>query len=133
MHWHIVHCFILCDLKATQINKQLNLIQKLMLYVFKLNHNAMEATKNICSVKGESTVDHSIVTRWFKKFCLDCKVNQKLWISEAMFQNTEPNLEIIRWAQHLTIQRSSWLWQKASGAAELCLMLPKYYKAFDSH
>ena len=29
----------------------------------------MEASKNICCVKSESTVDHSTVTRWFKKFC----------------------------------------------------------------
>ena len=33
----------------------------------------MEATKNICGVMGESTVNHGTVTRWFKKFCSGCK------------------------------------------------------------
>ena len=28
----------------------------------------MEATKNICCAKGEDTVDHNTVTKWFKKF-----------------------------------------------------------------
>ena len=44
-----------------------------MLYKFKLGHNATEATKNICSAKGEGTVDHSTVNRWLEKFCLSCK------------------------------------------------------------
>ena len=39
-----------------------------MLYKFELGHNDAEATKNICFVKGEDTVDQSTVTR-FKKFC----------------------------------------------------------------
>ena len=33
----------------------------------------MEATQNVCCVKGESTVAHSTVTRWFKKFCSSYK------------------------------------------------------------
>ena len=44
-----------------------------MLHKFELGHNAMEATKNIRCVKGEGTVDHSIVTKWSKKFCSGCK------------------------------------------------------------
>ena len=40
-----------------------------MLYKFKLDYNALEATKIIFCMKGESTVDHSTVTRSFKKFC----------------------------------------------------------------
>ena len=40
---------------------------------FDLGHNAMEAIKNTCWVKGESTVDHCTVTRGFKKFHLGCK------------------------------------------------------------
>ena len=39
-----------------------------MLYKFELCYNTTDTTKNIC-VKG--TIDHSLVTRWFKKFCLD--------------------------------------------------------------
>ena len=38
-----------------------------MLYEFKQGHNAAEATKNICWVKGEGAVDDSAVTRWLKK------------------------------------------------------------------
>ena len=44
-----------------------------MLYKSELGHNTAEVTKNIGCVKGEGTVDHSTVTRWFKKFCLDSK------------------------------------------------------------
>ena len=43
----------LCDLKVTPTNMQYSLIQELMLYNFKLSHNAMEATKNICSMKAQ--------------------------------------------------------------------------------
>ena len=35
--------------------------------------NAVEATKNICCMKGEGTVDRNTVTRRFKKFCSGCK------------------------------------------------------------
>ena len=45
-----------------------------MLYEFELYHNAAKATKNICGVKGESTFDHSTVIKYFKKFCLGCKI-----------------------------------------------------------
>ena len=34
-----------------------------------MGHNIMETTKNICA-KDEGTVDHSPVTKWFKKFHL---------------------------------------------------------------
>ena len=50
----------------------MQLIKKLKL-IKKLGHNAPEATKNICCAKDEGTVDHSIVTRWLKKFRLGCK------------------------------------------------------------
>ena len=40
--------------------------------MFKLGHNAMEATKTFC-VKGEGAVDNITVTRLFKKLCLGCK------------------------------------------------------------
>ena len=51
------------DLKATHMKVQCRLIQELMLYKFKLGYYTMVATKNICRVKGEDTVDHSTVTR----------------------------------------------------------------------
>ena len=44
-----------------------------MLYEFELGHNVAEVAKNICCAKGESTVDHSAITRRFKKFDLGCK------------------------------------------------------------
>ena len=38
-----------------------------MLYKFKLSHNAVEATQNICYVKSEGTDDHSTVKKMVKK------------------------------------------------------------------
>ena len=70
-HWALLHC--VCDLKVTQMNVQLNLIWKLMIHKFELDHNAAEATKNISDIKSEEAVDHRIVSRWFKKCCLDSK------------------------------------------------------------
>ena len=90
-----------CHLKATQINAQCSLILELMLYDFKLGHNNVEATKNICFAKGEDTVNHSTITRLFKTFHLGCKNldNQarsgspktKTVESEAMLQAIEAN------------------------------------------
>ena len=59
----------------------------------------MGATKNIFSVKGEGAVDHSKVTRWFKKFCLGCKTldnsarsdRPKTRVSETVLQAIEVN------------------------------------------
>ena len=47
-----------------------------MLYKFKLGYNTLETTKNIFCAKGEGTNDHT-VSRWFKKFCSDCKNHNK--------------------------------------------------------
>ena len=44
-----------------------------MLYKFILGHNTGEATKKICHAKGEGAVDHTTLTRWFKKFLSDQK------------------------------------------------------------
>ena len=44
-----------------------------MLYDFELGHNAVEATKNICCVKGEGALDCSTEIRWFKKLLSGCK------------------------------------------------------------
>ena len=44
-----------------------------MHFDIELGHNAIEATKNVCFVKGKGTVDPSTVTRWVKKFPLGCK------------------------------------------------------------
>ena len=63
----------MCNLKAVQTNVQRMLIWDLLLYEFELNHNAAEATKNICCAKGEGTVDNNTVIKYMKKFYLDCK------------------------------------------------------------
>ena len=84
----LIRCTLLhsmYNLKAAQMNVQYSLIQELMLYKFEPNHNIMEVTKNIC-VNGED--DHRTVTRWFKKFCSDCKnlnsqVGLKSWIPKG--------------------------------------------------
>ena len=52
-----------CDLKAAQMNMQCDLIWESMLFKFKLGHDAMEASKSICYVQSEDTVDHSTVIR----------------------------------------------------------------------
>ena len=44
-----------------------------MLYKFRWGYNVTEATKSIYWLKGEGIVDHSTVTRSFKKFSLGCK------------------------------------------------------------
>ena len=67
-----------------------------MLYEFKLGHNAAEATKNICCVKGEGTVDYNTVTRWFKKFCLGCKnCNDQARLGRPKTMNSEDLLQAI--------------------------------------
>ena len=96
---------LLHDLKATQMNIQHSLIQEIMIYKFKLNHNATEATKNICCIKGEGSVDQATLTRGFKKFCSSYKkLNKKaksgrpkITDSKVAFQAIEVNWESIRW------------------------------------
>ena len=108
-----------------------------MFYEFKLGHNVMEATKNISSAKGKCAVDHNMVARWLKKFCLDCKSlddqakidRLKTMDFEAMFQTIEINPESIRRICHLVNFMTS---VKVSGAAEFSDTLPKYWEIFDS-
>ena len=47
---------------------QLGLIRKLVFYGIELERNATEATKNMCCAKGEYEVNHSSITRSFKKY-----------------------------------------------------------------
>ena len=93
----------LCALEATQMNIQHCLIWEF--YEFELGHNIAEATKNICCVKSEDAVNHSTVTRCFKKFCPSCKnlSNQarsgkpKSVDSNAVLQAIEANLASSSW------------------------------------
>ena len=45
----------------------------IMVYDFESGYSVVEATKNICCMKDEDTVDHSTVIRWFKKFHSGCE------------------------------------------------------------
>ena len=62
----------ICNLKAAQINMQCSLIWEFMIYKFKLGHHISQVTKNIC-LKSECEIDHSAVSRRFKKFCSSYK------------------------------------------------------------
>ena len=81
---------------------QCSLIQDFTLYVYKLDHNTVEAAKNISCTKSESAVDHSInLPRWFKEFCSGCKnlddqTKPKSIDFEAMLQTIEAKSESIR-------------------------------------
>ena len=80
---------------------QPTLIRDYVLYEFELDHNPSDPTKNICCVKGEGTVGHTIVTRLLKKFCLVCKElayqtrtgRPKIRDSEALFHA----IDVIWW------------------------------------
>ena len=113
-----------------------------MLYNFKLGHNVVEATKNICNAKSEDTFDYGIVTRCFKKFrCkkLDDQARpggSKTVDFESVLQAIEETLEssTLRVPGELSISQSSVTSTtsgKASEAAELCVTLSKYCEIFD--
>ena len=88
-----------------------------MLYEFKQGHNTAEAMKNICCAKGKGAINHSTVTRWFKKFCSNYKSfnNQvrtcrlKTINSEAVLHVIEANLMSNFWkiSRKLNISLSS--------------------------
>ena len=92
----------------------------------------MEATKNVCCIKGESAVDHNKVTRWFKKFCSGFKnLNNQATDSEVMLQAIKANL--MSSASHSPVWFiNSMTSAKVSGAAKFCHTLLKYCKTFDS-
>ena len=52
---------------------QTRLWKIVMVYRFKLGHNDMETTKNICCATGEDVVNHISVIRLLKKFYVGCK------------------------------------------------------------
>ena len=62
-----------------------------MLYNSEQGHNAVEADKNICCVKSEGAVDHSIVTRWLKKCHSTCKTpNNQARSDRPKTMNSKP-------------------------------------------
>ena len=55
----------------------------------------MEAIRNICCTKGEDTIDHSIVTRWFKKFGPGCKnLNNQAWLGSPKSMDFDAVLKV---------------------------------------
>ena len=54
-------------LKAAPMNRQRCLILELILSEFERLHNAVEATRHICSVKGKGGGDPFTVNKLFKK------------------------------------------------------------------
>ena len=70
------------------MNKLCFLIWEPRLYEFKLCHNIMEVTKNICLLcEGENADDHCTVKRWVKKFASSGR--PKTVYCEAMLQAIE--------------------------------------------
>ena len=64
------------------MNVQYSIILEPMLYKFKLGHNAVEATKNICCLKDDGSLDHCKVSRWLKKFHLAYKnLNEQAFVA----------------------------------------------------
>ena len=67
-----------------------------MIYDFKPGYNVDEATKNICCMKSEGIVDHSTITRWFKKFFLGCKnLNDQARLGRPKMVNSKVELKAI--------------------------------------
>ena len=65
-----------------------------MLYEFNLNHNAVEATQNICCAKGDDAVDHSNlmvpdILLWLQEPQQSNKVRSKTIDSEVVFEAIE--------------------------------------------
>ena len=59
----------LCDMKATKLKKKVTQSNsKRIHYKFELDHNDVEARKNICFAKSKGAFDNNIAARWLKKF-----------------------------------------------------------------
>ena len=43
-------------------------IRMCLLYEYKLNHSASEATRNICQAIGHDSITHMTAYRWFERF-----------------------------------------------------------------
>ena len=108
---------MLCMDSAAQMNMQCSLIY---VYEFKLGYNTTEAAKNICCVKCESTVGFSTVTRWSKKFHLDCK-------------NFNDQSKSGRPKTMVSISQSSLVHHHDLRGPELCLTYQNIAKASTNH
>ena len=129
-----------CQRLSNNTQTKCNVVQFRNLYSTSLN--CYKTIKNICCVKGEGAVDHSTVSRWFKKFHLHCitlmikqgQIGLKVWIPRLC---SKP-LEQIRWVAlgenqaSLTFHSSHWFITFSTSetfrTTELYLILPKYCK-----
>ena len=72
-----------------------------MLYEFKMGYNTAKATKDICCVKDNGTVDNNTISRWFEKFCsggMDFDNQAKLGRSKTVdFETILKALEANSW------------------------------------
>ena len=115
-----------CDLKAVQIKMQCSLIQEAMHCEFNLDHNVTKATKNIYCVEDEGAVDHSTVTRWFKKFCSGCKNINCTKDEGAVDCST-----VTRWFKKFCSGCKNINWTKDEGAVD-CSTVTRWFKKFCS-
>ena len=115
-----------------------------MIYEFKLGQNTTEATKSICCEQDEGAVDHSNQMVQEILLVLQRSNNQaksgrpKTMNSEDILQAIEANPASSTPSGKLGISLSSVvshfhdLGKKHWRSAELCLILPKHCKTFDS-
>ena len=120
-----------------------------MLNKFKLGHNAVEETKNICCTKGKGTIDQSTVTEWLMKFHSGCKNlddqsrsnKPKSMNAEVMLQtiDAKPASSTWRVSGELVISQSSVVrhlhdfGKIIPSYGTVPHILPKYCKTFYSH
>ena len=103
-----------------------------------LGHIATETTKNICWAQGEGTVDHSTVTRGFKKFRLGCKnfddQGKSGWPksidSEAVLKSGQWRSERIRRAWHHIVHCCSSHFHDLSKRIQSCQIVQKILQEF---
>ena len=103
-------------MKATQINLQGSLIQKLMLYEFEQGHNAVEEIKNICCAKDEGTDNLSTVASWLNKFrsdCMDLDDQAKLGRLTTQNRRLRSKPWTNKWVALEEYQASLWVWQSS--------------------
>ena len=131
--------YCVCRLKTAQMKDLCCLIQEL---VFELDHNTAEAIRNICYTKEKDAVK-----QWLEKFRLGYQeLNGQTWSGTPKTGDSETLLQAIEeilWVTLEEYQVSSvshtpvgfvtfTTSANASGIIELCLMLPKCCKIFNS-
>ena len=90
--WSVCHV----NNEAALMNNKSSLIREHLLYEFEVDFNAAEASKKIGVTQREDAVDHSTLSRWFKKFHLSCKnVDDQVNLGRLKNVNVQPVLQAI--------------------------------------